>query len=536
MSGKEIANLRDNVIGNVFRKGVTGRNYNNEPLPFNFLDSHPSAFGKSHESNNIKKYMKNYTQAKRLIEGSGTNVIAGAEVEKLVKKLAADEEVEEGLRFKHFVSQSMFSDPSITGEHTDRDYVRKWDTRHKSFNWKRYKAMFPEFLVDTFNRAKMTLELNAMFAKMAVFVQPQSKEDFMLLYLYEQDKAKPYEFEIYPGVFIASFLITKELLKKMVFKKETDDEEKKDDDEELIMTDDEFKAKIEELKEEVLGKKISIQENDEAIEGLDSDTDSSQILDLRQRNAALYEDIDNIKKHIELARNILEERRARGDSKTQLDFEPFKLESLFKSDYTDDDLTKLDELIKGLTQINDAVEEDEEFPEDEDKKDKKKKQKRQKEHNKVIDDSEESLWPKLLVDKEWFYKSFSPGIVRTSEIRSLVDMTIVIPELMGLNLKKKKKTKSSYIDYTNHRNRQKLDLTPNLTLTHKPLSYDHKRLFKHELNKGMGNKSHTNMISTRYNAGEAAINYRTIDSDQFAKESGYSKNQSKLKKKIIKFI
>lgn len=187
VTAKELEAIRRQFPDQISRLS-TGYTTNDE-LP----STDPRGYGLAVPSKETANYIKSYEQARKLITDDGRNngvAMPKMSVERLMSGVEVDARNDDITNFKNYVTTSYFgADDSV------HESAREWDKKHTLYEWEQYKKQFPEFLSDTYLRAKLILELNVLFAKMTIYQQPRTRREFMLLYLYEQDKQKWYEIE-----------------------------------------------------------------------------------------------------------------------------------------------------------------------------------------------------------------------------------------------------------------------------------------------------------------------------------------------------
>lgn len=156
----------------------------------NFLNADPMYFGTTKESRKVNSWLKDYQNVKdtltKALPGDGKQLDGLIDYRVRFEDIRDDLEHDKGLyekeRLKQFVVGSMFDreDPD--------DKVKKWDQKHQVYEWNKYKELFPEFISDSEMRAKLVIDLNVMFALMCLNQRPTTREEFLLLYLYQTDE------------------------------------------------------------------------------------------------------------------------------------------------------------------------------------------------------------------------------------------------------------------------------------------------------------------------------------------------------------
>jgi hypothetical protein len=148
-----------------------------------------------------KKY--NLRSAVEEVETAGRSVSTdpGREFKKidvntLLKKYDDDIEALELDQFRTFLIKSHF--PDIDTDPSSK--VLDWTQKHNVYEWDQYVKMFPEMLSPQYNRAMFALEMNALFAKIAIHQRIRTRQEFILLYLYSttpqfQDMVQPFIIE-----------------------------------------------------------------------------------------------------------------------------------------------------------------------------------------------------------------------------------------------------------------------------------------------------------------------------------------------------
>lgn len=134
------------------------------------------------ESSELNTWIEERQNVQRVLGASNLQGIDLVTVDgkEVVNRMKEDAKSKEERNFQIFLQKTFFQD--------DAEDLKDFRKKGLVYEWNLYKNLFPEYLAEPTNRAFMVLKLNTIFAKMSIYGHIKSKQDLILLYLYNTDK------------------------------------------------------------------------------------------------------------------------------------------------------------------------------------------------------------------------------------------------------------------------------------------------------------------------------------------------------------